>query len=228
MTAMNCKRCNAGLSDEAAFCPQCGCPASKAPFFQPDKNELQQSTRSRFLVGCAAVFGTLLVMLVGLAMFTFVSVEPADEIADEIAGKELKLYGKTIDNEDFNWDAFRGKIVLVKFTATWCVFCKPEIPGMLEAYENYHDKGLEIVSVYIGEEEPKAVETVKQLVAEEKLPWTILSESLTIKADQQPQGEYFEIKSVPTMYLVGKDGKIISSRARGATLQRQLKKLFGE
>ena len=224
---MNCKRCRAGISDDAAFCPQCGSPTSRAPFFQPENNELQHtSTGSYFFIGCVCAFGALVVMglIVALVLIGFVSVEPVDEMA----GKELKLYGKTIDDENFDWESFRGKIVLVKFTATWCGPCRGEIPGMLDAYNNYHDRGLEIVSVYIWEHEPEAVETVKQFVKKEKLPWTILSESLTIKADQQPQGEYFEIKSVPTMYLVGKDGKIISSRARGATLQRQLKKLFGE
>ena len=136
------------------------------------------------------------------------------------------LYGKTIDDEDFDWESLREKYVLVKFTATWCGPCKGEIPGMLEAYQKYHDKGFEIVSVYIWEvEESDAVATVRQFVEQEKLPWIILSESLTAKAGQQPQGEAFGIKGVPTMVLVDKRGKIVASRN---DYRQKLRKEFGK
>ena len=135
------------------------------------------------------------------------------------------LYGKTLDNEDFDWESLRGKYVLVKFTATWCGPCRKEIPSLLEAYEKYHDKGLEIVSVYIWEDEPNAVATVKQFVKQEKLPWIILSESLTAKAGQPPQGDAFGIPSVPTIALVDKEGKIIALRA---DYKQKLKEAFGK
>ena len=142
------------------------------------------------------------------------------------AGPEFNLYGKTLDNADFDWASLRGKYVLVKFTATWCGPCKMEIFGMLEAYENYHDKGLEIVSVYIWEQEPNADATVRQFVEKEKLPWIIISESLTKKAGLPPQSETFEIQSVPTMLLVDKEGKVLAAGARGTRLKQELKKLF--
>ena len=143
-------------------------------------------------------------------------------------GSEFNLYGKTLDDEDFDWESLRGKYVLIKFTATWCGPCKREIPGMLEAYEKYRDKGLEIVSVYIWEREPNAVTTVRQTVEGEKLPWIIISESLTSKSGQPPQGEAFGIDGVPTMLLVDKEGKVLATEARGTRLQQELQKLFGE
>ena len=135
------------------------------------------------------------------------------------------LYGKTLDNEDFDWESLRGKYVLVKFTATWCDPCKGTIPGLLEAYKKYHDKGLEIVSVYIWEEEPNAVATVKRFVEQEKLPWVILSESLTAKAGQPPQGDAFGIQGIPTIALVDKEGKII---ALHDDYKQKLREAFGE
>jgi thiol-disulfide isomerase/thioredoxin len=154
--------------------------------------------------------------------------DPANVRADEA----FSLYGKTIQDEDFDWESLRRKYVLVKFTATWCPPCKAEIPGMLEAYEKYHDKGLEIVSVYIwesnasGKDIDKQIAGVKRAVQHEKLPWIILSEPQTIKANQPPQGEFFDIQGVPTMWLLDKEGKIITDNARGETLKRELKKLF--
>jgi thiol-disulfide isomerase/thioredoxin len=142
-------------------------------------------------------------------------------------GADLNLYGKTIDGKDFDWKKVleKNKAVLVKFTATWCGPCRSEIPGMLEAYKKYHDKGFEIVSVYCFENE-KPVETVKKMVKEEKLPWIIVSEFLTEKAGGKPQGKYYGIEGVPTMLLVDKSGKVTVTEARSDVLQKKLAEVF--
>ena len=143
-----------------------------------------------------------------------------------IVGVNPKLYGKTLDDKNFDWDKFRGKYVLIKFTATWCGPCQMEIPGMLEAYEKYHDSGLEIVSVYIWQSEHDPVATVKSYVEEKKLPWIIISEELSKKAGHPAYGDFYGMRSVPTMVLVDKEGKIIMTDARGVPLQAKLAEIF--
>jgi len=140
-------------------------------------------------------------------------------------GSEFPLYGRTLDNEDFDWESLRGKYVLVKFTATWCPPCTAAIPGMLEAYEQYREKGFEIVSVYIGERGTDPVATVRRFVEREELPWIILSEALTVQAGQPPQGDAFGIRGVPTMVLVDKEGRVISLDGR---YRQELRRVFGE
>jgi thiol-disulfide isomerase/thioredoxin len=148
-------------------------------------------------------------------------------LARRLTGADLNLYGQTINNDKFDWNALRGKIVLVKFTATWCHYCKIEIPNMLKAYEKYHDKGLEIVSVYLFEDnENEAVDNIKKVVKEEKIPWTILCETLTQKAGDTIQSKKYNINGVPTMLLVGKDGKVIATNTSGNTLNKKLAELF--
>jgi thiol-disulfide isomerase/thioredoxin len=134
-------------------------------------------------------------------------------------GIDPKLYGKTLDDEDFDWASLRGKYVLIKFTATWCGPCQAEISGMLEAYKKYHNKGFEIVSVYVwqdryNDDNLDPVEMVKKHVEEKKLPWIILSEALTEKANQPKQGDVYVARGIPVMVLVDKEGKIMMTDAR--------------
>jgi thiol-disulfide isomerase/thioredoxin len=140
-------------------------------------------------------------------------------------GVDPKLYGKTLDDKDFQWESLRGKYVLVKFTATWCGPCKMQIPGLLDAYKKYHDKGLEIISVYVFEHSADPVASVKQVVDEEKLPWIILSEALSEKAKHPNYGEFYGIEGVPTIVLVDKEGKIMMPATHGDEWKTKLEEI---
>jgi thiol-disulfide isomerase/thioredoxin len=141
-------------------------------------------------------------------------------------GADPKLYGNTLDNKEFDWQSLRGKYVLIKFTATWCGPCQREIPGLKEAYNKYHTKGLEIVSVYIWQREPDPVRTVNGYVKEKKLPWIILSETLTVKGGQPSQGDFYGIKGVPTFVLVDKEGKVLIPAHHGDKWKAKLAEIF--
>jgi thiol-disulfide isomerase/thioredoxin len=141
-------------------------------------------------------------------------------------GSDPKLFGRTLDDKNFDWKSLRGKYVLIQFTATWCGPCKMEIPGMLEAYKKYRDKGFEIVSVYIWERGDDPVATVKKNVEQEGLPWIIISETLTEKSGQPKQGDFYVTGGVPTMVLVDKEGKIVMMEARSDALKKKLAEIF--
>lgn len=141
-------------------------------------------------------------------------------------GSDLQLYGRTLDEQEIDWDSLRGKYVLVQFTATWCGPCHAEIPGMKEAYKKYHDKGFEIVSIYVFEQGTGSLASLKEHVTHSDLPWIIISETLTEKAGQPTYKTSFGIHGVPKMLLVDKTGKIMMTDARGEHLQTQLAEIF--
>ena len=58
-----------------------------------------------------------------------------------LPGNKLALAGTQIDGQPFDWDSYRGKVVLVDFWASWCPQCLAEMPNILQAYEDFHDKG---------------------------------------------------------------------------------------
>ena len=137
-------------------------------------------------------------------------------------GTDLKLNGKTLDDKDFNLESLRGKYVWIKFTGTWCGPCNIALPGMLEAYKEYHDKGLEVVSIYVSQEEDDPVAAVKKHVDEKAIPWIILSEEQWKRAGQPAYREGFHPRGVPTMLLVDKEGKLMTlpTSDSGATIAK--------
>jgi thiol-disulfide isomerase/thioredoxin len=59
---------------------------------------------------------------------------------------------KTVDGKTVNFPAdYKGKLVLLDFWATWCPPCRAELPNVISAYNQYHDKGFEIVSVSLDQ-----------------------------------------------------------------------------
>ena len=138
-------------------------------------------------------------------------------------GSELGLYGKTIDNKEFDWNSYRGKYVLVKFTASWCTPCRLEVPGMLRAYAKYKDRGFDIVSVGIQDR----TANLRNLVRQERMTWTMLSEELTERAGRPGQGTFYVIEKIPTMLLVDKEGKVLATDMQGDALQKKLVELLG-
>jgi hypothetical protein len=101
-----------------------------------------------------------------------------------------------------------------------------QVPGMIDVYTKYHDKGLEIISVYIWERGGDAVATVKAFVEEEKLPWIIVSEELSVKAGHPSIGGFYGIQGVPTFVLVDKEGKIIVPAHHGDQWKAKLTEIF--
>ena len=163
----------------------------------------------------------------------------ASEKADAVAafervlrttlGSDPKLYGKTLSYRNFSWESLRNRYVLIHFTSTWSVPCRKELPGMKEVYEKYNDRGLEIVSVYVmefGTETEQIAKVREHAEKKEKLPWFVISETLTVTSKQQKQSEFYALKSVPTMLLVDHEGKIILTDARGDKLHDKLKEIF--
>jgi thiol-disulfide isomerase/thioredoxin len=137
---------------------------------------------------------------------------------EELVGQTLELTGTTLEGDAFDWSAYRGKVVLVDFWATWCGPCVAELPNLKAAYEKYHARGFEVVGISLDQD----VETLRAFVEKQRIPWTNLFD------EGHPMAKKYKITAIPTALLVDKDGKVVTHRTRGAALEQELARLLGE
>jgi len=144
----------------------------------------------------------------------------------DLVGNEMKVEGLYLDGTEIDWKSYRGKVVLVDFWATWCGPCIGEIPNMTKMYEKYNAAGFEILGYSIDDD----LERLHKFEEDRKLPWKTASRKLTQDAEKDYViiSEYYGVNAIPTMVLVGKDGKVLSTKARGAELERLLGEQFPE
>jgi beta-lactamase regulating signal transducer with metallopeptidase domain/peroxiredoxin/protocatechuate 3,4-dioxygenase beta subunit len=126
-------------------------------------------------------------------------------------GQEVPPFDvETLDGKRLKLADLRGKYVLLDFWATWCGPCIEELPAMKDVYERFgKDDRFAMVSLSLDNE----AEAPRKFVAENKLGWLqgFLGEW---KEGGVPAAYYVE--SIPAMFLIGPDGKLIARGLRGA------------
>jgi thiol-disulfide isomerase/thioredoxin len=146
-----------------------------------------------------------------------------------LPGNALELTGTTFEGEEFDIASLKGKVVLVDFWATWCGPCIREFPNMLKNYEGYHEKGFEIVGISLDQDR----EALAEYLEAKEVPWITLHGKEVGEDGEASYGrneatEYYGVVGIPTMFLLDKEGKVISTSARGEELTRLLKETLGE
>jgi len=159
--------------------------------------------------------------------------EDNERLADEAelmngAAQRLKLLGKpilfggtTVDGGHFNWEAYRGRVVLVVFQATNADRTSGLIAVARHSYDLYQDRGFDVVEIRVNENRDlwDAPRT------EEPVPWTALDD--TNDAGQHPIAARFGATRIPMAFLVDREGNLISTRIHDAELDMTLASLLG-
>lgn len=105
---------------------------------------------------------------------------------------------KDTSGASYNADAFKGKVVLVDFWATWCVPCRAVKDSLEEIYAKHKADGLLFLSVDTDETKKPLDKFLKQNAF-----------SNPVLYDNKRTYAAWHVTSIPAVFLV-KDGQIIS------------------
>lgn len=94
---------------------------------------------------------------------------------------------------------YKGQGVFLNFWATWCKPCEREMPFMESQYEQYKDKGVQILAVNIGESEV----VVNDFIKKYGLSFPVLRDK------EQEVLNAYGVNPLPITFLIDKDGKVV-------------------
>jgi peroxiredoxin len=110
----------------------------------------------------------------------------------------------TLEGRPIVLGELRGKVVLVNFWATSCPGCIKEMPGMMETYNQYKDRGFEIVAVAMRYDPPNYV---ANFVRTRQLPFPVV-----LDVDGEHARAFGNVQLTPTSFIIGKDGRILEQK----------------
>ena len=125
----------------------------------------------------------------------------------------------TAKGDTLRLSSLRGKVVLLDFWASWCGPCRVANRGLSKIYSKFKDKGFEIYSVSFDADRNDWLNAVKQ----DKINWLQVNDP---DINRSSVALYWEVYSIPTSYLIDRDGKLLAMDLEGKNLENALKKLI--
>lgn len=136
-----------------------------------------------------------------------------------IGGTAPDFAQKTPEGTDLKLSDLRGKVVLVDFWASWCGPCRRENPNVVRMYNQYKDKGFEILGVSLDNNKDRWLQAIQQ----DGLTWKHVSD---LKHWQNEAAQLYGVRGIPHTVLLDAEGKIIARNLRGPALEEKLAELF--
>ena len=117
--------------------------------------------------------------------------------------------------------AYRGKVTLIDFWATWCPPCRAELPNVIAIYRAYHAQGFDIIGVSLDDNRG----TVVDFTQAQGMAWLQYFDG---QGWDNKLAKKYGVHSIPMTYLLDRHGIIIGKELRGEELGAAVVKALAE
>jgi thiol-disulfide isomerase/thioredoxin len=120
-------------------------------------------------------------------------------LPDEIRNTELRA----LDGTGFRLADYQGKVLVLNLWATWCPPCRDEIPQIVDFYDDYRGRGVEVLGLTMEDDRGNTPDAVKESVRDLKINYRVAWAEENLYARFLAPG--FEI---PQTYIIDREGRI--------------------
>ncbi|HIB37337.1 MAG TPA: TlpA family protein disulfide reductase [Mesonia sp.] len=144
-----------------------------------------------------------------------------DASATAIGSKAPEFSAPTPEGEQLALSDALGKVTIIDFWASWCKPCRIENPNVVKLYNEYHEKGLNILGVSLDKTGQK--DKWLKAIEDDGLTWQHVS---NLQYWQGPIAQLYGIRSIPATYILDENGVIIAKDLRGESLRAKVSELL--
>ena len=162
---------------------------------------------------------------IGVSIERYIAQQNAQKMASKLASvgnKAPEFSAATPDGKELALSETLGEYTIIDFWASWCKPCRIENPNVVRVYNKYHKKGLNIVSVSL--DRPGQKDRWVKAIEKDKMDWYHVS---NLKYWQDPIPRSYGVRSIPSTFLLDKNGVIIAKNLRGRALEAKMAELLG-
>jgi pimeloyl-ACP methyl ester carboxylesterase/peroxiredoxin len=126
---------------------------------------------------------------------------------------------KTPEGKLFKFSKMKGKYVVIDFWASWCPDCRKDAHNLVRMYDEFHRRGVEFIGVSFDTDVNAWTDGIDLY----HIPYMQVSELK--KFHDTDISKAYGVKWIPSMYLIGKDGKVILGTVLSDKLEKTLTEL---
>jgi cytochrome c biogenesis protein CcmG, thiol:disulfide interchange protein DsbE len=146
-------------------------------------------------IHCASAAKLLLCFCVGMCA------AQSQVATTSLLHKEAPTFVRTdLENRNLDLRAYRGRVVLLDFWATWCASCQLEMPRFVAWQSQYGPRGLQIIGISMDDDP----ELARKLYKKMKLNYPVAM------GDEKLGQLYGGVLGLPLTFLIDSQGKVLA------------------
>ena len=136
------------------------------------------------------------------------------DLLQALIGKSVPDFSAIdFDGNPISLQDYRGKVVLLNFWAAWSDKSTAEMTNVKKIYDTYKNQGFDVIGISLDTKKDR----LRHYINENDLQWrqifdNVLGEDAIVRR--------YNIRRIPALWLINRDGKLINHNARGMDLER--------